>query len=67
MLRRFYDWVTLADYEQAKERATDEIIARYARGNVALQNGWYMDEAKLEKLSRDADRALARARQLVSA
>ena len=29
-----FEWVTLRDYEAAKERATDEVVERFSRGNT---------------------------------
>jgi len=51
MLKKLYEWLTLADYRAASARATEQIIKRYTRGNVSLQNGWYMDERELNDLS----------------
>lgn len=65
--RGIYGWLTLADYEAAKEKATDDIIARYARGNVNFQNGSSMDEEALGKLSAEGDRAMDRLRQRIPA
>ena len=56
-IRAIYDWLTLADYKAAKERATAQIVARFARGNTAVQNGQYIDEDKLRDLSAAGDRA----------
>jgi hypothetical protein len=63
--RAIIDWLTLADYEAAKERATEQIVARFARGNTAVQNGQYIDEDKLRDLSAAGDRATESLRRYV--
>jgi hypothetical protein len=57
-LQKISDWWTLADYERAKETATARIIKRQSRGNVSVQDGWYMTKKKLAKLSKKADAAM---------
>jgi len=57
-LQKISDWLTLADYEQAKDAATARIIKRQSRGNVSIQEGWYMTRKKLAKLSKKADLAM---------
>ncbi len=59
-IRQFFDWLSVKDYVAAKERATVETVARYSRGNVSVQNGWFLDEAGLRKLSAAGDRAMLR-------
>lgn len=56
--RKIRDWLTLADYGKAKREATRQVVRRYSRGNTSVQNGWFMDEAELESLSRKADDAM---------
>ncbi len=57
-LRKLVDWLRLADYSAAKEKATDDVVARYSRGNVAAQNGEYIDREKLDALSEEGDKAM---------
>lgn len=59
-LSNLIDWLTLADYDRAKEQATVDVVARYSRGNVNVQNGEMLDEKDIERLAMNADRALAR-------
>lgn len=63
MFNKLTDWATLGDYDRAKDAATDKIIRRQARGNVSVQNGWYMTDEQLQKRSRKADTALASLRR----
>jgi hypothetical protein len=67
MFARLREWLLLADYEAAKDHATDVIIARYARGNTSIQNGWYLDETDLAALSRAGDDALLKLKRLIPA
>ncbi len=52
------DRVLLGGYEAAKKDATRKIVARYARGNVAVQNGYYIDEDELQALRLAGDKAM---------
>ena len=52
-------WLALKDYDDAKERGIIDIIVRYARGNVAFQNGSALDDDGLKKLSAAGDAAVA--------
>jgi hypothetical protein len=45
----FFAWLRAEDYEEAKRRATAHVVARFGRGNVAVQNGFVLDEADLKK------------------
>lgn len=58
MVRKLIDWLTLKDYDLAKHEGTMRVIARYSRGNVAVQNGWLMDDARLQELSAAGDKAM---------
>ncbi|HTT82743.1 MAG TPA: hypothetical protein VMF67_04635 [Rhizomicrobium sp.] len=62
MLTKLRAWLSLADYDFASEHATEQIIKRYTRGNVSLQNGWYMNDEKLKSLSARGDKAADRLR-----
>lgn len=59
VLKSFYQWITLHDYESAKDEGTERVIKRYSRGNTSIQNGWYVTEDELKKLSVKGDRAMA--------
>ena len=59
-VRNAWGWFFLADYDAAKEQATDNVVARYARGNANFQNGAILDADDLDKLSADGDDALER-------
>lgn len=54
------NWTSLADYDAAKEQATVDVVARFSRGNVSVQNGQVLDEADLRKVSTEGDQALAK-------
>ncbi len=59
-IRSIYEWVTLRDYEAAKERATDEVVERLSRGNTLAQNGSSMEQSELNQISIAADAAMMR-------
>ena len=59
-IRSIFEWVTLRDYEAAKERATDEVVERFSRGNTLAQDGASMEEAELNRFSIAADAAMIR-------
>ncbi len=65
VFRRLRAWLRLDDYAAAKDRATDDVIARYSRGNIEVQNGHYLDRDKLNDLSSQADEAMSRLEKLV--
>ena len=56
-VRNAWGWLTLADYDAAKEQATYDINSRYGRGNVNFQNGSSMDATELDRLSAKGDKA----------
>lgn len=45
------DWFALRDYDRAKDKAATRVASRYARGNVSVQNGWFLDEKGLRSLT----------------
>jgi hypothetical protein len=53
-------WLNLSDYQYAKSQATRKIVARLARGNVAMQHGWYLTRDDLKKLTTEGDAAMER-------
>lgn len=58
MFRRLIDHLRLGDYERAKQTATQEILGRYARGNVLVQQGSVMDDAEFDALCQEGDAAM---------
>ena len=52
-------WLTLSDYDAEREAATTDIVARFSRGNVSVQNGQILDDDDLRKLSIRGERSLA--------
>ncbi|MDR3534145.1 MAG: hypothetical protein P4L90_26720 [Rhodopila sp.] len=58
-MRKLLNWLHVRDYEDAKLRSATNIVSRYARGNVAVQNGWFLNRSDLDALSASGDRALA--------
>lgn len=66
-LRNFSNWLTLKDFHDAQRAAEEELVARYARGNTSIQNGWYIDEAGIEKLGRKGDRSFKKIRRIINA
>lgn len=54
------NWLSLADYFAAKNRATEKIVTRLARNNALFQGGAIMDEAELRRKSEKADDAMRR-------
>lgn len=59
-IRQALDWLSLADYDRAKDEATRSIVRRYTRGNIFLKNGLYLDRAGSDRLSAVADEAEVR-------
>jgi hypothetical protein len=60
IVRDAWGWLNLADYDRAKEQGTDDIIGRYARGNVNFQNNSCLDDSDLQELSAAGDKAMAK-------
>jgi hypothetical protein len=56
--QRVLDWLRVRDYAVEKQKSAVKVAARYSRGNVALQNGWFLTRSGLEKLSADGDTAM---------
>jgi len=67
VLKSFFQWITLRDYDVAKDQATEAVVKRFSRGNTSVQNGWYMDQSKLDKLSAAGDKAVAYIQKLLPA
>lgn len=59
-LRDIQDWLSLADYEKAKNRASLRIVSRLGRRNVTVQKGGLLTDSALKKLSAKGDKAVAR-------
>jgi hypothetical protein len=64
-LRGLKAWLGLEDYAVAKQKATEDIVARFSRGNVAIQIGSFLDSDNLTQLSESGDEAMARLHQLI--
>jgi len=58
-MRKLLNWLNVRDYADAKQRSATNIVGRYARGNVSIQNGWFLDRSGLDALSASGDRAIA--------
>jgi hypothetical protein len=58
VIKALLGWASLADYDAAKERATLDVVSRFARGNTSVQSGQVLDEGDLRQISGDGDRAL---------
>lgn len=56
-IRRAWEWLTVRDYERAKQKNAENVVKRLTRGNIPGQNGWSMTKDALDKKSRDSDRA----------
>jgi len=65
VFKRLRAWLRLDDYAAAKDKATDDVIARYSRGNTEVQNGHYLELDKLNDLSSQGDKAMSRLERLV--
>jgi len=64
IINAFFAWISVQDYEDAKDAASRKIVRRQSRGNVKIQdhNGWYMTVDELLTKSRNADSAMRRLR-----
>lgn len=60
VIRTFFDWLSLHDYDKAKHAAERELVARFARGNVLLQLGHYITAEDASEITRRGDRAMDR-------
>jgi hypothetical protein len=58
MAQAFKDFLTFADYQRAKDAASDLIVRRQARGSINAQNGWIINDEQLQRMSEHADRAM---------
>ena len=65
-VRELCGWLSLRDYEAAKEAATNEIISHLTRGSTVVQDGCVIDEEDLKELSSIGDRAMERIRRRAS-
>lgn len=48
------------DYEAEKREIDRDVVARFSRGNVLIQQGHYLDAVELRNLGESGDAALAR-------
>lgn len=65
VFRELWQWLTMADYQVAKDKAALDVVKRYSRGNVSTQNGWLLDDEGLRALSAKGDRATAKLKRLL--
>ena len=59
ILQRLQAWY-FQDYEEQKADIDRDVVARFSRGNVLIQQGHYLNAGELDTLSRKGDEALAR-------
>lgn len=52
-------------YYEAKRGVTERIVKKLSRGNINIQNGFYMSRSKLDAKSKAADAAMRRTKKLV--
>ncbi len=57
-------FLTMSDYDDARDVATMDIVSRFSRGNVSVQNGQIFDERDMEVMSARGDHALAKLNRL---
>lgn len=58
-LSKIIEWLSVRDYDRAKDEGIRRIVGRYARGNVVVQAGRYMNEADASIVVRRGDKAMA--------
>ena len=66
MFRRLIARLTMSDYEEARDRATKQIVSRYSRGNVRAQGGKFIEELELRRMSKAADAAMERLKKHIA-
>ena len=64
MFERLKDWLSARDIEREFEAIDRRVVARYSRGNIAMQQGRYMTEDDLNDLRKRGDAAATRLRRL---
>lgn len=57
-LSEILDRILLGGYEAAQKAASRQIVARYARGNAAVQQGRFINEDDLKELRDAGDKAM---------
>ena len=62
MFRKFVNWLTLHEYEREKQEAFRDVVSRFTRGNIAIQEGRFLDSSELRELGAEGDAAAARLR-----
>lgn len=55
IMSRLIRWLTMRDYQDAKQEASLKIVQKQSRGSVLAQNGRIMSQKQLERNSREAD------------
>ncbi len=66
MMLRLSAWIGVEDYEARKLAATKRVVRRFARGNVALQQGRYITEAELKARSEAALKSMAHIERMIN-
>lgn len=56
----------LGGFEAAQKQASKDVVARYSRGNVCVQNGNLFDDEEREALLQAGDRAWKNAKRLAT-
>jgi hypothetical protein len=62
-LTTFIDWLTVRDYSKGKADVQRKVFSRFARGNVLVQRGRYINEKDQADLVRRGDAATERLRR----
>lgn len=64
-VQRLRDWLSLRDYDEARDKATKKIVARYSRGNIKVQLGSFLDRKNLDNRSLAADHSMANIQKMM--
>jgi hypothetical protein len=64
VLAKLIDRVFHSGYEVAKENATMDVVARFSRGNTAVQSGHFLDEPEINGMREKSAKAMKRLAKL---
>jgi hypothetical protein len=64
VLAKLIDKIFYSGYEVAKENATMDIVARFSRGNTAVQSGHFLDTPDIEEMRKANKKAIKRLAKL---
>ena len=71
LLSKLGDWLwphdRVREYDAEKAQNSNDVIARFARGNVLFQNGAVLDDEGLSDLVAKGDKAAERLRRHITA